>query len=121
MPGHPPGTVLPDRVWSWHCGVWLERGRIFPLVSGRLLPVRGRVLHGAHPCRPGPRRQVAGDHGPAGTRHHLNYLLFRVFRIAILVVCVVRALEPGLDPWLVPIRPLWQPWLIVAGNVLLAG
>lgn len=59
--------------------------------------------------------------GRPGTRHYLNYLLFRIFRIAILVVCVARAIEPGLDPYLFPIRPLWQPWPIIAGNALLAG
>lgn len=59
--------------------------------------------------------------GRPGTRHHLNYLLFRIFRAAILVVCIVRAIEPGLDPYLVPVWPLWQPWLIIPGNLLLAG
>jgi len=58
--------------------------------------------------------------GRPGTRHYLNYLLFRIFRIAILLVCVARAIEPDVDPWLVPIRPLWQPWLIIAGNTMLA-
>lgn len=59
--------------------------------------------------------------GRPGTRHHLNHLLFRVFRAAILIVCIARAIEPGLDPYLLPIRPLWQPWIILGGNLLLAG
>lgn len=57
--------------------------------------------------------------GKRGSWHFLSHLAFRVFRAAILLVCVVRLVEPGLDRYLIPIMPFWHPVVLLAGCLLL--
>lgn len=49
----------------------------------------------------------------------MHHTIFRMFRFTILVVCVTRAFWPSLDRFLLPLPFLWQPALLVAGNVIL--
>ena len=58
--------------------------------------------------------------GRPGSRHWFIHYTFIVFRAAIFVVCFARLADPGLDAWLVPLPPLWQPEVMIAGNALLA-
>jgi protein-S-isoprenylcysteine O-methyltransferase Ste14 len=59
------------------------------------------------------------EFGSPRSRHRAHSNLFRVFRAAILGVCVVRAIWPGIDPLLLPLSILWHPPLLLAGNALL--
>jgi protein-S-isoprenylcysteine O-methyltransferase Ste14 len=59
--------------------------------------------------------------GAPGTRHRLVHDTFKVFRAAILLVCVGRLAYPALDAWLVPLTPLWQPWVLIAGDLALVA
>lgn len=63
------------------------------------------------------RSPVAWD--APGSRHFRVYWLFRVFRAIILVVCLVRVAWPPFDQFLIPIRPLWTPWVLSLGSALL--
>jgi protein-S-isoprenylcysteine O-methyltransferase Ste14 len=58
--------------------------------------------------------------GTRGSRDFVIYGTFRVFRVAILLVCVGRAFWPGLDRYLLPFEPLWLPAVLLAGDALLA-
>ncbi|HYN39689.1 MAG TPA: hypothetical protein VES39_10600, partial [Rhodospirillales bacterium] len=57
--------------------------------------------------------------GEAGSLHRLIHDTFAVFRAAIFLVCLVRVPVPALDAWLLPIRWLWQPAVILGGNTLM--
>lgn len=57
--------------------------------------------------------------GPRGSLHWLIHSTFRVFRAAILLVCLARLAYPRLDAYLVPIEPLWSPAVMIAGNAIL--
>lgn len=67
--------------------------------------------------RPSGRSPVTP--GPPGSRHFAVHTVFRLFRAAILVVCVLRVPWPELDAWLGPLEALWRPWLLITGNLLL--
>lgn len=58
--------------------------------------------------------------GVRGSPSWRIYALFRVFRALILLVCIARLVWPGLDQFLIPIRPLWSWQLLLVGNGLLA-
>lgn len=57
--------------------------------------------------------------GAPGSVHRLIHDTFAVFRALILIACVLRVPYPPIDRWLVPFPILWQPALIIAGNVLM--
>jgi protein-S-isoprenylcysteine O-methyltransferase Ste14 len=57
--------------------------------------------------------------GDRWSRHWVHHTIFRIFRSTILVVCVTRAIWPSLDQFLLPLSFLWQPALLIAGNVAL--
>ncbi len=57
--------------------------------------------------------------GKRGTLHHLTHSTFRVFRAAILIVCVVRVPWPDIDAALVPIDLLWRGEVIFSGLALM--
>ena len=57
--------------------------------------------------------------GRSGSRHCVHHTIFRIFRAAILIVCVARAFWPQIDLLLVPLILFWQPTVLVTGNVLL--
>lgn len=52
-------------------------------------------------------------------RHWLIHTTFRVFRAAILLVCLIRLPYPGIDRYLVPIQALWAPAILLAGNAIM--
>ena len=58
--------------------------------------------------------------GRPGTLHFATHSMFRVFRAAILVVCMVRLVWPPFDRYLVPIEALWHPAVLLAGCMLMA-
>ncbi len=58
--------------------------------------------------------------GTPGTVHFATHLAFRVFRVAILGVCVLRLVWPSFDRFLGPIDVLWHPIILMIGNALLA-
>lgn len=57
--------------------------------------------------------------GARGSRHWLIHTTFRVFRAAILVVCLARLAYPRLDAYLLPIAPLWSPPVMLGGNLIM--
>ena len=57
--------------------------------------------------------------GKPGTLHHLTHSTFRVFRAAILIVCVLRVPWPAIDAALVPIHPFWRGEVIFSGLALM--
>lgn len=57
--------------------------------------------------------------GHPGTLHWATHFTFRVFRVLILSVCVVRLVWPGLDQYLFTFNALWHPFVLILGNVLL--
>ena len=57
--------------------------------------------------------------GRAGSRSFVIHQVFRIFRAAILLVCVARVVWPGIDAFLLPVAPLWRPEIVLAGNLLL--
>lgn len=60
--------------------------------------------------------------GRPGSRHWLIHTTFRVFRVLILAICLLRIPYPQIDAWLVPIMPLWRaPFLLVGNVMMLAG
>ncbi|MDJ0949341.1 MAG: isoprenylcysteine carboxylmethyltransferase family protein [Alphaproteobacteria bacterium] len=60
--------------------------------------------------------------GRPGTVHWASHSTFRVFRVVILGVCLLRLIWPGLDTYLVPFDALWHPAVLMLGNgLLLAG
>ena len=60
--------------------------------------------------------------GRPGTLHFATHAAFRLFRVAILAVCVGRLAWPDLDRFLVPFHGLWHPFvLLFGGGLLLAG
>jgi protein-S-isoprenylcysteine O-methyltransferase Ste14 len=61
------------------------------------------------------------DVGSPGTVQHMSHSLFRVFRIAIWLVCVIRAIEPSFDDLLGVIPSLMHPAPVLFGLVLLLG
>jgi protein-S-isoprenylcysteine O-methyltransferase Ste14 len=76
--------------------------------TGRILHLRARL--GRSPV----------DLGQRGTEAARISLVFRVFRMVILLAMVARAVWPEVDAWLVPIRPLWYPGAMLAGNLVMA-
>jgi len=58
--------------------------------------------------------------GVPGTLHFATHMTFRVFRVAILAVCVARLAWPGLDRYLVTFDALWHPAVLLGGCGLLA-
>jgi protein-S-isoprenylcysteine O-methyltransferase Ste14 len=59
------------------------------------------------------------DPGPAGTVQARTHAVFRVFRVLIWAVCVLRAVDPRVDPWFVPFSMLQMPFLTGLGLFLL--
>ncbi len=59
--------------------------------------------------------------GEPFSAHFLTHLSFRIFRAAILLVCVARLFSPEIDVYLVPIAVLWHPAILLSGCVLLLG
>jgi protein-S-isoprenylcysteine O-methyltransferase Ste14 len=57
--------------------------------------------------------------GRRGTRHWLIHTTFRVFRVLILLVCLIRLPYPRLDAYLVPITSLWLPAILLFGNTVM--
>jgi protein-S-isoprenylcysteine O-methyltransferase Ste14 len=57
--------------------------------------------------------------GPRGSLHRRLHQTFVVFRALIWLACVSRVAWPGIDRWLVPVAPLWQPPVMLAGVALL--
>ncbi len=57
--------------------------------------------------------------GHPGSRHWATHFAFRVFRVLILGVCVLRLVWPGLDRYLVTFDALWHPLVLILGQVLL--
>lgn len=57
--------------------------------------------------------------GRRGSLHRRLHQTFVVFRIVIWAVCLARVPWPGVDRWLLPITPLWQPPVMLAGVALL--
>ena len=58
--------------------------------------------------------------GARGSRDFVIYGTFRIFRAAILLVCLARAFWPGLDRYLLPFAPLWRAAVLLIGDALLA-
>ncbi|NVJ60383.1 MAG: isoprenylcysteine carboxylmethyltransferase family protein [Gammaproteobacteria bacterium] len=48
-----------------------------------------------------------------------NHLTFRIFRVAIWMVCLFRWIFPSIDQYLVMINLMQNTWLIIFGNLLL--
>ncbi len=68
----------------------------------------------------GRRRQASLVHaGEPGTLHAATHTAFRIFRLAILGVCVARVPWPALDRYLLTFDRLWQPLVLALGNGLL--
>jgi protein-S-isoprenylcysteine O-methyltransferase Ste14 len=59
--------------------------------------------------------------GDPGTLHWATHTTFRLFRVLILGVCLVRLSWPGLDKYLVIFDALWRPPVLMLGNGLLLG
>ena len=57
--------------------------------------------------------------GSPGTLHFATHTTFRVFRILILAVCVVRLPWPALDRYLMTLEFLWHPFVLMLGNAML--
>ena len=57
--------------------------------------------------------------GQPGTRHFATHLAFRILRVVILAVCVVRLPWPALDRYLIPFDALWHPAVLYLGDGLL--
>ena len=57
--------------------------------------------------------------GRPGTMHWANHFTFRVFRVLILGVCVLRLAWPGFDRYLIAYDTLWHPIVLMLGNGLL--
>lgn len=57
--------------------------------------------------------------GAPRTLHRRLHLTFRIFRILIWLVSVLRAAWPPFDAFLVPLGPLWQAPVMLAGNLLM--
>ncbi len=58
--------------------------------------------------------------GEPGTVHYWTHLMFRVFRVTIWLVCVIRLVLPAADGLIGPVYPLWTAPVVLAGNALLA-
>lgn len=58
--------------------------------------------------------------GRSFSLHWWNHLVFRVFRLLIWAVCVIRVFYPPLDQYL-GVCPTYTPLLAMAGMLLLAG
>lgn len=59
--------------------------------------------------------------GEPGSLHARVHQTFVVFRALIWLVAVVRLAYPAIDSWLLPIRPLWQPAVLLGGVALLVA
>ena len=60
--------------------------------------------------------------GVPGSLHFATHMTFRVFRVTILGVCLLRLLWPPLDRYLVTFDAMWHPVVLMLGNgLLLAG
>ena len=59
--------------------------------------------------------------GRPGSAHYLTHLAFRVFRVVIWLVCVVRCAVPDADGLIGPIHLLWTAPVVLIGDALLAG
>lgn len=57
--------------------------------------------------------------GRPGTLHYWTYLAFRVFRVAIWLVCVARLALPEADRLIGAFYSLWTPPILWTGNALL--
>lgn len=60
------------------------------------------------------------SYGDAGSRHLRHSRTFRWFRLAIWLVAVALAVDPGLLRYLGPLPPLLRPGVMVAGNLIMA-
>jgi len=59
--------------------------------------------------------------GEPGTLHWATHTVFRVFRVLILGVCLVRLAWPGIDRYLVTFDALWHPVVFILGSGLLVA
>lgn len=60
--------------------------------------------------------------GQLGTLHWATHTSFRVFRVLILGVCLIRLAWHELDDYLIPFAALWHPLVLIAGcGILLAS
>ena len=57
--------------------------------------------------------------GTSGTVHFATHFVFRIFRVLILAVCVVRLLWPVLDRYLFIFDALWHPAILMLGDAML--
>lgn len=59
--------------------------------------------------------------GERGSLHRAIHDTFALFRAAILLVCLARVPYPQVDAWLLPLRWLWHPVVIVSGCFLISA
>ena len=59
--------------------------------------------------------------GEPGTLHWTTHTVFRVFRVLILGVCLVRLGWPEFDRYLVTFDALWHPGILILGSCLLGA
>jgi len=59
--------------------------------------------------------------GKPGTLHWATHIVFRVFRVLILGVCLARLAWPELDRYLVTFDALWRPVVLILGCGLLGA
>ena len=57
--------------------------------------------------------------GEPGSLHWATHQTFRVFRALIFIVCVARVPFPAVDNWLLPLTPMWQEPVLIAGCLTL--
>ncbi len=57
--------------------------------------------------------------GTPGSLHYATHLSFRIFRAAILIVCIVRFWWPAFDLYLIPFYFAWHPAVLILGDLLL--
>lgn len=57
--------------------------------------------------------------GEPGSLHYRTHQTFRVFRVLIFLVCLIRVPYPTLDQFLIPVPWLWQPAVLLGGCGLL--
>ena len=57
--------------------------------------------------------------GQFGTLHWATHITFRLFRVLILGVCLIRLAWHDFDEYLIPFDALWHPLILIAGSSLL--
>jgi protein-S-isoprenylcysteine O-methyltransferase Ste14 len=59
------------------------------------------------------------DIGLPGTVQFVSHSMFRVFRLAVWAICVARAIDPTVDPWLMPFPEIAVRPVVALGLALL--